>query len=108
MEKNLSTEAGRLAANLGAESQAQVTRWQAARKNPASFLAQNKAVKGGVVVHLMLADSAKRLASDDVDQAYAAWGELAAREQMNPKVRGEAEGGIALAAARQHRPEASD
>lgn len=108
MEKNLSGEASRLAANLGKDAEAQVARWRIARKNPATFLAQNSAVKGDVVLHLMLADSAKRLASDDVDQAYAAWNRLKARESMSAQVRGEAEGGMAQAAARQHRAEASD
>ena len=108
MEKNLSSEAGRLVANLGADAEAQMTRWQTARKKPGSFLAQNKAVKSDVVLHLMLADAAKKLASDDVDQAYSAWNSLAALESMSAKIRGEAEGGMALVAARQHRPEASD
>ncbi|OYY74941.1 MAG: hypothetical protein B7Y40_03050 [Gammaproteobacteria bacterium 28-57-27] len=108
MEKNQSSEASRLAASLGSDAQAEVTRWKTARKNPAVFMAQNKSAKGDGVLHLMLADSAKRLASDDVDQAYAAWMALAAREVMSPKVRGEAEGGIAMAAARQHDAQASD
>lgn len=108
MEKNQSSEASRLAADLGSDAQAQVTRWKTARKSPAGFLAQNKSVKGDGVLHLMLADSAKRLASDDADQAYAAWMALAARETMSPKVRSEAEGGIAMAAARQHDAQASD
>ncbi|MEW5837990.1 MAG: transglycosylase SLT domain-containing protein [Pseudomonadota bacterium] len=107
MEKSKSGEAARLAANLGDNAVAQVTRWQSARKNPAAFLAQNKATKGDFVLHLMLADSAKRLAGEDVDLAYAAWNDLAALESMDAKTRGEAEGGIAMAAARQHRPQAS-
>jgi len=72
MEKNLSSEAARITANSGADAQAQITRWQTARKNPATFLAQNKAVQGDVVRHLMLADAAKKMASDDVDKAYSA------------------------------------
>jgi soluble lytic murein transglycosylase len=108
MEKNHSSEAARIAANSGADAQAQITRWQAARKKPAAFLAQNKAAQGDVVLHLMLADAAKKMASDDVDKAYSAWNSLAALESMNAKIRGEAEGGMALVAARQHRAEASD
>ncbi|MGD9888739.1 MAG: transglycosylase SLT domain-containing protein [Halothiobacillaceae bacterium] len=108
MEKNLSSEAARLAAHLGSDAQAQVVRWQGARKNPAAFMAQNKAVKGDIVLHLMLADSAKQVAKKDVDEAYALWNALAARDAMSAKVRGEAEGGIALVAARQHHAYASD
>lgn len=108
MEKDKSSEASRLAALLGSEAQAQITRWQAARKSPTTFLTQNKQVKGDAVLHLMLADAAKKLANSDVDQAHAAWQALAAREVMNPAVRSEAEGGIAMAAARQHALEASD
>jgi soluble lytic murein transglycosylase len=108
MEKDKSSEASRLAALLGSEAQAQITRWQAARKSPATFLKQNKQVKGDAVLHLMLADAAKKLASSDVDQAYVEWQALAARQIMNPVVRSEAEGGIAMAAARQHALEASD
>jgi soluble lytic murein transglycosylase len=108
MEKDKSSEANRLAVLLGSEAQAQIMRWQAARKSPATFLAKNKQVRGDAVLNLMLADAAKKLASSDVDQAYTAWQALAAREVMNPAVRSEAEGGIAMAAARQHAPEASD
>lgn len=107
MEKNQSSEAARLAALLGTDAQNRVVRWQAARKNPATFLTQNKDVKGDFIMHLMLADAAKRLAAEDVDQAYAAWNALASLESMSPRVRSEAEGGMAMAAARQHRSEAS-
>ncbi len=108
MEKNLSSEAARLAVNMGTDAQAQIARWQAARKNPAVFLAQNKATQGDVVLHLMLADAAKKMANDDVDKAFSAWNSLAALESMSAKIRSEAEGGMALVAARQHRAEASD
>lgn len=105
MEKNRVTEARRLAARVGAEDR--IPQWREARKSPEAFLKRHKDAKGDAVLHRMLADAAKRVAGKDAMQAHELWLGLKARKAMSVKVRHEAEAGLAVAAARQHLPEAS-
>jgi soluble lytic murein transglycosylase len=106
MEDGRTSEARRLAARVGAEGRIPV--WVEARKSPERFLERQKGVRGDAVLHLMLVDAIKRVARKDAGEARTLWLGLAARGAMSAAARHEAEGGIAMAAARQHRPEASD
>lgn len=106
MEDGRTSEARRLATRVGAQGRIPV--WVQARKSPERFLERQKGARGDAVLHLMLADAIKRVARKDAGEARALWLGLAARGAMSAAVRHEAEGGIAMAAARQHRPEASD
>lgn len=106
MEDGRTGEARRLATRVGAQDRIPV--WVEARKQPERFLERHKGARGDAVLHLMLVDAIKRVARKDAGEARTLWLGLAAREAMSAEVRHEAEGGIAMAAARQHRPEASD
>ncbi|MGK0673128.1 MAG: transglycosylase SLT domain-containing protein [Halothiobacillaceae bacterium] len=106
MENGRTSEARRLAARLGAEER--ISMWIEARKSPERFLERQKGSRGDAVLHLMLVDAIKRVAHKDAGQARTLWLGLAARRDMLTVARHEAEVGIAMAAARQHRPEAFD
>jgi soluble lytic murein transglycosylase len=106
MEDGRTSEARRLAARVGAEGRIPV--WVEARKSPERFLERQKGARGDAVLHLMLVDAIKRVARKGAGEARTLWLGLAARGAMSAAARHEAEGGIAMAAARQHRPEASD
>ncbi|MEF3193247.1 MAG: lytic transglycosylase domain-containing protein [Halothiobacillaceae bacterium] len=106
MEDGRTSEARRLAARVGAQDR--IPDWVEARKSPERFLKRQKGAWGDAVLHFMLADAIKGVARKDAAKARALWLGLAAREVMSAAVRHEAEVGIAMAAARQHRPEASD
>lgn len=106
MEEGRTSEARRLATRMGAQDR--IAAWAEARKSPERFLERHKGVRGDVMQHLMLVDAIKRMARKDAAEARTLWLGLVAREAMAPALRHEAEAGIATAAARQHRPEASD
>lgn len=106
MEDGRTSEARRLAARVGAEER--IPEWVEARKAPERFLQRQKGVRGDAILHLMLVDAIKRVARKDAGEARALWLGLTARGAMSAAARYEAEAGIAMAAARQHRPEASD
>ncbi len=104
MDAGRTTEARRLATRLGAQDR--INTWVQARKSPQGFLERHQGQDGDAVLHLMLADAAERLARKDARKAQALWRALAARKAMAPELRHEAEAAIAIAAARQHLPEA--
>ena len=105
MEKGRITEARRLAARAGAEDR--IPQWQQARKSPEDFLKRHKDVQGDAVLHRMLADAARRVADKDASKAHELWHGMKARKVMTARIRHEGDAAVALAAARQHLPEAS-
>lgn len=106
MDEGKTSEARRLAARVDAQDR--IPEWQQARKSPEAFLRKHKDSKGDTVLHHMLADAIKRMARKDAEEARAAWLGLKSREQMAPWARHDAEGDMAVEAARQHLPNAID
>lgn len=106
MQEGRVSEVRRLTARLGAEDRS--LQWQEAQKAPERFLERHKAVRGDLILQLIMVDALKRLARKDANEARNLWLDLLARESMPSWLQHEAEVSLAVAAARQHRPEALD